>query len=36
MVYGSDDLGAGRRRLGWIALTIFLLSFTLAPIAQGL
>jgi hypothetical protein len=35
-VYDSGDLGASRRRLGWITLAIFLLSFTIAPIAPGL
>jgi len=36
LVYDSGDLGAGRRKLGWMALAIFLLSFTFAPIAPGL
>jgi hypothetical protein len=35
-VYDSGDLGSSRRRLGWITLAIFLLSFTIAPIAPGL
>jgi len=30
----DSDLGAGRRKLGWIALAIFLLCFAYAPVAQ--
>jgi len=36
MVYDTADLGASRRRLGWISLFVFLLSFTFAPITTGL
>jgi membrane-associated protease RseP (regulator of RpoE activity) len=35
MVYDATPLGAGRRRLGLLALLIFLLSFTLAPVSLG-
>ena len=31
-IYDSAGMGSGRRRLGWLALLIFLLSFTLAPV----
>ncbi|PWU08786.1 MAG: site-2 protease family protein [Terriglobia bacterium] len=36
VVYDASDLGDGRRKLGWISLAIFVLSFTFAPIAPGL
>ncbi len=36
VVYDYGDLAAGRRKLGWLAFAIFLLSFTFAPIAPGL
>ena len=32
LIYDSTDLGNGRRKLGWIAMLIFLLCFTFAPI----
>lgn len=35
VVYDSTELGHDRTRLGWIALLIFLLCFTWAPIATG-
>lgn len=35
MVYDATPLGPGRRRLGLLALLIFLLSFTLAPVSLG-
>jgi len=35
VIYDSADLGGGRRRLGWIALAIFLLCFTFAPVGAG-
>lgn len=34
-IYDAADLGPERRRLGWIALAIFLLCFSYAPIATG-
>ena len=34
-VYDTSEIGAARRRLGWIALAIFLLSFTYAPLTTG-
>lgn len=36
VVDDSNELGAGRRKLGWVALAVFLLCFTFAPIAPGL
>jgi membrane-associated protease RseP (regulator of RpoE activity) len=33
VVYDTTDLGAGRRQLGWVALVVFILCFTFAPIA---
>jgi membrane-associated protease RseP (regulator of RpoE activity) len=35
MVYDSAELGPGRRKLGWIALVVFLLCFAYAPIIAG-
>lgn len=35
VVYDSTDLGGGRRKLGWIALGIFILCFTFAPVMTG-
>ncbi len=32
-IYDNTDLGAGRRSLGWLAMLIFALSFTWAPVA---
>lgn len=32
-IYDPADLGAGRKKLAWLSLVIFLLCFTLAPIA---
>jgi len=32
VIYDTTDLGPGRKRLGWLALAIFLLCFMLAPI----
>ncbi len=34
-IYDAAELGAGRRKLAWIALAVFLLCFTYAPIAEG-
>jgi len=34
-VYDPDDIGAGRIRVGWLALVVFILCFTLAPINNG-
>jgi membrane-associated protease RseP (regulator of RpoE activity) len=34
-IYDEADLGAGRRKLGWIALAVFLLCFILDPISAG-
>jgi membrane-associated protease RseP (regulator of RpoE activity) len=35
LIYDESDVGVGRRKLGLIALVIFLLCFTLAPVSQG-
>jgi membrane-associated protease RseP (regulator of RpoE activity) len=35
MVYDSSTLGVGRKKLGWIALVVFLLCFAYAPIIAG-
>jgi membrane-associated protease RseP (regulator of RpoE activity) len=35
MVYDTTPLKAGRRRLAWVALGVFLLCFCFAPIATG-
>ncbi len=35
MVYDSAKLGVGRRKLGWLALAIFVLCFAYAPIVAG-
>lgn len=35
MIYDPSDVGPGRRKLGWIALVIFILCFMPAPIASG-
>jgi Zn-dependent protease len=35
LIYDDTALDAGRRRLGWIALGIFLLCFCYAPIVEG-
>ncbi|MGA2118025.1 MAG: site-2 protease family protein [Bryobacteraceae bacterium] len=35
LVYDSTPLDRGRRRLGWIALAVFVLCFTLVPFADG-
>ncbi|MGP8246287.1 MAG: site-2 protease family protein [Bryobacteraceae bacterium] len=35
LVYDATPLQAGRRRLGWVALGVFLLCFSLAPISTG-
>ena len=32
VVYDLNDLGRGRRQLGWIALAVFILCFTFAPV----
>jgi membrane-associated protease RseP (regulator of RpoE activity) len=34
-IYDAADLGAGRRKLAWIALIVFLLCFTYVPVADG-
>ena len=34
-IFDDPELTAGRRKLGWLALTVFLLCFTWAPIAAG-
>ncbi|HWB87318.1 MAG TPA: site-2 protease family protein [Bryobacteraceae bacterium] len=34
-IYDSSDLGPGRRRLGWIAMAIFVLCFTVAPVGTS-
>jgi hypothetical protein len=35
MVYDASVLGRGRRKLGWMALGVFFLCFSYAPIATG-
>jgi hypothetical protein len=34
-ILDSSEVGAGRRKLGWIALAIFALCFMPAPISSG-
>lgn len=34
-IYDNTDLGAGRRKLGWVALAVFLLCFIFDPISAG-
>lgn len=34
-IYDETETGPGRRKLGWLALAIFILCFTPAPIAAG-
>ena len=34
-IYDATDLGAGRRKLAWIALAVFILCFTFVPIGDG-
>lgn len=34
-IYDAADLGTERRRLGWLALLVFLLCFSYVPIATG-
>ena len=33
-IYDAADLGAGRRKLAWLALVVFLLCFTFAPVVD--
>jgi membrane-associated protease RseP (regulator of RpoE activity) len=35
VIFDMADLGPTRTKLGWVALALFLLSFTLAPIRSG-
>ncbi len=35
MVYDNSELDAGRKKLGWIALAVFILCFAYAPIIAG-
>jgi len=35
VIFDLSELGATRTRLGWLALVLFLLSFTLAPLRSG-
>jgi len=35
MVYDQAELGVGRRKLGWMALAVFVLCFAYAPIVAG-
>jgi membrane-associated protease RseP (regulator of RpoE activity) len=35
LIFDDSELTAGRRKLGWIALIVFLLCFTWAPIVPG-
>ena len=34
-IYDTSDIGEARTRLGWVALIVFLLCFTYAPISTG-
>jgi len=34
-IYDATELGAGRRKLAWIALAVFILCFTFVPIGDG-
>ncbi len=34
-IYDPEPLDAARRRLGWLAMLVFFLCFTLAPVRQG-
>jgi len=34
-IYDTTDIGPARTRLGWLALAVFVLSFTYAPISTG-
>jgi membrane-associated protease RseP (regulator of RpoE activity) len=34
-IYDTTDPGAGRRKLAWIALAVFILCFTFVPIGDG-
>jgi len=34
-IYDESEVGSGRRKLGWLALAIFLLCFTPAPFSEG-
>jgi membrane-associated protease RseP (regulator of RpoE activity) len=34
-IYDTSDVGLGRTKLGWVALVVFLLCFTYAPISTG-
>jgi len=35
LVYDSSELGVGRKKLGWLALVVFILCFAYAPIIAG-
>lgn len=35
LIYDTVDVGAGRRKLGWVSLAIFILCFMPAPIMTG-
>ena len=35
VIYDSTELGDARRKLGWLALVIFILCFTYQPFADG-
>jgi membrane-associated protease RseP (regulator of RpoE activity) len=35
VIYDSSELGTSRTRLGWLAMAVFLLCFTLAPFRVG-
>ena len=34
-VYDPGVLDAGRRKLGWVALAVFILCFCYAPVSEG-
>ena len=34
-IYDTSNVGPVRTRLGWVALVVFLLCFTYAPISTG-
>jgi hypothetical protein len=35
MIYDPTEMSAGRRKLAWVALAIFVLCFMYAPISDG-
>ena len=35
VIYDTSDVGPGRTRLGWVSMAVFILCFTVAPVAAG-